>query len=318
MRKIAARTVVVASVMLAAVACGYDGSATFNADGSVTVGLQFLFPKSMMQGSSSTSVSGMTPADIAKANATLASKYPGAKVARVEEGTEVGVRITVPFKTEKDAFAFLTQPTTLNPAATTSGAGTGVDLSNTGGLFSSATHTTSGQSDTYTFKTLPPAQPSSAPSQSPITADDLASIFSVTFSLTVPHEITSASGALFTLDRKTAIWKLSLAQAQTLTATTGPSTTAVGFASSNAQAQSPALLGGIGLAAVAIGFIIGLFGPWRRLFGQGVVPAPAPAADLAAFAPTPQPPVEAEPVAAPSSWTGPPAGTPPPTSGTGS
>jgi hypothetical protein len=303
--------------MLAAVACGYDASATFNADGSVTVGLQFLFPKSMMQGSSSTSVSGMTPADIAKANATLASKYPGAKVARVEEGTEVGVRITVPFKTEKDAFAFLTQPTTLNQAGTTSGAGTGVDLSNTGGLFSSATHTTSGQSDTYTFKTLPPSQPSSAPSQSPITADDLASIFSVTFSLTVPHEITSATGALFTLDRKTAIWKLSLAQAQTLTATTGPSTTVVGFAANSAQVQSPALIGGVGLAAIAIGFIIGMFGPWRRLFGQRVVPAPAPAADLAAFAASP-PPVEAEPAAAPSSWSGPPAGTPPPTSGPGS
>jgi len=302
--------------MLAVVACGYDASATFNADGSVTVGLQFLFPKSMMQGSSSTSVSGMTPADIAKANATLASKYPGAKVARVEEGTEVGVRITVPFKTEKDAFAFLTQPTTLNPAGTTSGAGTGVDLSNTGGLFSSATHTTSGQSDTYTFKTLPPAQPSSAPSQSPITADDLASIFSVTFSLTVPHEITSATGALFTLDRKTAIWKLSLAQAQTLTATTGPGTPVVGFAANSAQVQSPALIGGVGLAAIAIGFIIGMFGPWRRLFGQRVVPAPAPAADLAAFAASP-PPVEAEPAAAPSSWSGPPAGTPPPTSGPG-
>ena len=165
-----------------------------------------------MQGSSSTSVSGTTPADIAKANATLASKYPGAKVARVEEGTEVGVRITVPFKTEKDAFAFLTTPTTLNPSGATSGAGTGA---------------------------------------------------------------------------------------------------------SNAQALSPALVGGVGLAAIAIGFIIGLFGPWRRMFGQGVVPAPAPAADLAAFAPTPQPSAEAEPVAAPSSWTGPPAGTPPPTSGPG-
>lgn len=303
--------------MLAAVACGYSASATFNADGSVTVGLKFLFPKSMMQGSSSTSVSGMTPADITKADAALGSKYPGAKVTSIEEGTEVGVLITVPFRTEKDAFAYLTTPTTLNPAGATSGAATGLDLSNTGGLFSSASHTTSGQSDTYTFKTLPPAQPSAAPAQSPITADDLASIFTVTFSLTVPHEITSAPGALFTLDRKTAIWKLSLAQAQTLTAITGPSTTVVGFAANSAQAQSPALIAGVGLAAIAFGFIIGMFGPWRRLFGLGVVPAPAPAADLAAFAPTPQAPAEAEPVAAPNSWTGPPAGTPPPTSGPG-
>ena len=45
-------------------------------------------------------------------------------------------------------------------------------------------------------------------------------MFTVTFALTVPHAITSAPGALFSLDRKTATWKLSWLHAQTLTATT--------------------------------------------------------------------------------------------------
>ena len=311
MQKLAARTVVLASIVLAAIACGYDASTTFNADGSVAVGLKLLFPKALMQGSSGTSLSGMTPADISKANASLGAKYPGAKVTRVDEGTDAGVLITVPFKTEKDAFAFLTAPTKLNPAGAATGSGASVDLSNTGGLFSSATHTTSAQSDTYTFKTQPPP-PASPDPQSPIPADELASIFSVTFSLTVPHEITSAPGALFTLDRKTAIWKLSLTQPQTLTATTAPSASTVGFAANSAQAQSPALIVGVGLAAIAIGFVVGMFGPWRQLFGRAKVPAPAPASDLAVFNPTPHGPAEGEAVTAPSSWAGPPAGTPPP------
>ena len=82
-------------------------------------------------------------------------------------------------------------------------------MGNTGGLFVSATHTTSGQADTYTFKTQ--AQPTASPSpgSQPNPADDLSAI-NRTFSLTVPHEITSAPGALFTQDRKTAVWELSL------------------------------------------------------------------------------------------------------------
>ena len=216
--KAAARTLVIGAVLLAAVACGYDTSASFNADGSVNVGLKFLFPTSLMQGSTSGSVSGFSPADITKANAGLAKKYPGAKVSLVTEGDESGAAVTIPFKTEKDAFAFLTTPSKLNAAGATSGSSS-IDLSNTGGLFASATHTTNGNNDTYTFKSQPPpaASPAAGSSSSPISADQFASIFSVTFSLAVPHEITSAPNALFTLDRKTAIWKMSLTTAQTLT-----------------------------------------------------------------------------------------------------
>ena len=45
-----AKALLVASVLLVAAGCGYDTSATFNPDGSVTVGMKFLFPKSLMQG----------------------------------------------------------------------------------------------------------------------------------------------------------------------------------------------------------------------------------------------------------------------------
>src|ERR1700674_5026937 len=152
-----ARTVLIGAVLLAAAACGYDSSTTFNADGSVTVGLKFLFPTSLMQAGSSGSVSGFTPAALTKANAQLAAKYPGAKVVAVTEGDESGAAITVPFKTEKDAFAFMTQPSQLKPSGAASGSSTGINLGNTGGLFASATHTTSGPADTYTFTTQPAA-----------------------------------------------------------------------------------------------------------------------------------------------------------------
>ena len=155
-----------------------DTSATFNADGSVTVGLKLLFPKALMQGSSGTTVSGFTPAEIATANTQLQKKYPGGKVALVTEGDEQGALITVPFKTEKDAFAFLTQPSTLSPSGATSGSGVGLNLSNTGGLFTAATHTTSGGNDVYTFKTAPQPVSSPTPGQQQIVTDDeIASIF---------------------------------------------------------------------------------------------------------------------------------------------
>src|SRR6202162_5052278 len=196
-----ARTLVALGALLACMACGYDTSATFSADGSVTVGLKFLFPKSLMQSGSGVSVSGLSPADITKANADLGSKYPGAKIATVTEGDESGALLTVPFKTEKDAFAFMTQPSKLSPAPS-SGAPT-INLANTGGLFLAAAHTTSGQSDTYTFTTQPQTVASPSPgSQDLLTRDVLSSVFTITFSLTVPHEITTAPGALFTQDRK--------------------------------------------------------------------------------------------------------------------
>src|SRR5256885_16454934 len=100
-----------------------DTSATFNADGSVTVGLKLLFPKALMQGSSGTTVSGFTPAEIATANRQLQKKYPGGKVPLVTEGDEQGALITAPFKTEKDPCAFLTQPATLPPPGRTSASG---------------------------------------------------------------------------------------------------------------------------------------------------------------------------------------------------
>ncbi len=305
MGRVAARAVVIVAMLLAAAACGYDVSTTFNADGTATVGLKFLFPKSLMQGNSGTSISGLSAADVAKANAELAAKYPGAKVALVTEGEESGAELTIPFKSEKDAFAFLTQPSQLSPAGAASGVGSSINLANTGGLFASAGHQTSGQNDTYTFKTQP--QPLASPSPGdPLGPDVLSSIFSVTFTLTVPHEITSAPDALFTLDRKTAIWKLSLTTPQTLTATTGPSVVLAGLAANNPKAQSPVLVIGIVVVAVAFGLVVGMLAPWRRRLSPAVVPAVAPAD----FATPAGEPAEAAPSSTPP---GPPPDAPPPT-----
>jgi hypothetical protein len=291
--------------MLAAAGCGYDTSASFNADGSVTVGLKFLFPKSFMQGSNGTSVTGLSPSDIAAANSKLQTKYPGGKVTKVTEGDESGALLTIPFKTEKEAFAFLTQPSTLTPSGASSGSGIGLNLSNTGGLFTAATHTTSGSIDTYTFKTTPPPMASPTPGQQQIITDDeIASIFVITFSLTVPHVITSAPGALFTLDRKTAIWKLSWTKPQTLTATTGSD---AGLVASVSPLQDSRLIIAVGFIAIAVGFLLGILMARRGLLPR----APHPAA-------VPQPMGQAmvQPVPhmdAPVAWPGPPPEAPPPT-----
>ena len=251
------------AVLLAAAGCSYNVGATFNVDGSVTLGLKFLLPKSLLEGGPGITVHGFSPAEIAQANAEAAKKYPGAAITTVTEGDEAGVVLTIPFKTEKDAFAFLTQPSKLNPSGVTSGGSTSIDVGNTGGIFVSAAHTTTGQTDVYTFKTQ--AQPTASPSpgQPAVGADVLESIIGFKFSLTVPREITSAPGALFTQDRKTAIWTLSLTQPQTLTATTSPSVALAGVVSDRASAQNLAALIGIGLAAVALAFFIGLVTPWR-------------------------------------------------------
>jgi hypothetical protein len=271
--------------------------------------LKFLFPKSLMQSGNGASVSGLSPADIAKANADIQKRYPGAKVTAVTEGDESGALVVVPFKTEKEAFAVLTAPSTMSPSGATSGSGVGINLSNTGGLFTSATHTTSGANDTYTFKTSPQPLPSPSPGEQQIIPDDeIASIFVITFSLTVPHVITSAPGAVFTLDRKTAMWKLSWTRAQTLTATTGPD---AGLVAATAPLQDWRLLLAVGFIAVAVGFLLGMFTPWRGLM------RPAPHASSAvSFVPEPlaapippQPPQGPDPVA----WPGPPPEAPPPT-----
>jgi hypothetical protein len=265
----------IVAVVLATAACGYDTGATFNADGTVNVSLKFLFPKTLMEGGSGTTVTGLGPADIAKANAEITSKYPGAKVTRVTEGDESGVLMAIPFKSEKAAFAFLTEPSKLTPA---SGSKANINLANTGGLFASATHTTSGQADTYTFKTQPSPQPSPSPgTQELLTADQLASIFTITFALTVPHEIASAPGALFTHDRKTAIWKLAWTKSETLTATTGPSVALAGFVSNAGSGPSPAILIALALAAIAIGFVVGQLAPWRLIRAPVAAPSEAPA-----------------------------------------
>jgi hypothetical protein len=261
--KALARMLVAGSILLAATACGIDTSATFNADGSVVVGLKFLFPKSLMNGSSGGSVSGFKPSDIAAHNAKLQAKYPGSKVALVTEGDESGAVVTIPFRTEKEAFAFLTQPSKLSPSASSSSK-VGLNLSDTGGMFANATHTKSSQSDVYTFKTLPATQPKPSPgSQEVLTQDELASIFTVTFALTVPQPIASADGALFSQDRKTAIWKLSWLHAQTLTATTsGQNTT---LAASVSSGQDLRLAVAVGFIAIAVGFLLGMFLTWRGL-----------------------------------------------------
>src|SRR5437870_12073627 len=142
-------------------------------------------------------------------------------------------------------------------------------------MFTSATHTTSGQSDTYSFKTAPTPLPTPAPGeQQMISQDEIASIFTVTFALTLPHVITSAPGALFTLDRKTAIWKLSWTQAQTLTATTGSD---AGLVANVSPLQDARLLIAVGFFAIAAGFLLGMFLTWR-----GLLPRPHPAAVVAA------------------------------------
>jgi hypothetical protein len=302
-RKLAAG-VFVAIALLITAGCGFDTSATFNADGSVTVGLKLLFPKSLMSGTSGTTVSGFTQADIANANAALRKKYPGGKVTAVTEGDETGALITVPFKTEKEAFAFLTQPSTMSPSGAASGSGVGINLSNTGGLFTSANHTTSGVNDTYTFKTAPQPLPSPSPGeQQIITDDEIASIFSITFALTVPHVITSAPGAVFTLDRKTAMWKLSWTKAQTLTATTGPDT---GPVAAVTPLQDWRLLIAVGFTAIAIGFLLGMLLTWRGLLrpAQHLVAAPAAVPTATPAPPQPDPSV---------AWPSPPSEAPPPT-----
>ncbi|HKC19943.1 MAG TPA: hypothetical protein VKE27_09970, partial [Candidatus Dormibacteraeota bacterium] len=179
----------------------------------------------------------------------------------------------VPFKTEKEAFVFLTAPSQLNPIGATSGTGVSLNLSNTGGLFTAASHTTSGGSvDTYSFTTAPQKMSSPSPgSQQVISDSEVASIFTITFSLTVPHVITSAPGALFTLDRKTAIWKLNWAKSETLTATTGAD---AGLVAALTPASDPRLTLAVGAGAIAVGvLLLGMLMPWRRM---RPVPAPVP------------------------------------------
>jgi len=240
-----------------------------------------------MNGSSGGSVSGFKPSDIAADNAKLQAKYPGSKVVLVTEGDESGALLTVPFKTEKEAFAFLTQPSKLSPAASSSSK-VGLNLSDTGGMFASATHTRSGQQDVYTFKTQPATQPSPSPgSQSVLTEDELASIFTVTFALTVPQPITAADGALFSQDHKTAVWKLSWLHAQTLTAMTGGQATAL--TANVSPAQDLKLVLAVGFLAIAVGFVGGIFLTWRGLLPrrQPVAATSPPPSDPAAAPPPP-------------------------------
>lgn len=254
-------------LLLAAAGCGYDASATFNADGSVTVGLKLLFPKDLMSGANGASISGFSPSDLSAANTKLQASYPGAKITAVSEGDETGAQVTIPFATEKDAFAFLTSPPQMTAAGATSGTGLSINLASTGGLFTSANHTAVGGVDTYTFTTAaqPPASPSPA-QQQVISNSELASVFTVTFSITVPRQITSAPGAVFTLDRKTATWKLDWTRSETLTATTGPE---VGLVAAVAPTTNDQFVGFI-VAGVLAGIAFGMLMPWRRMR-----PAPA-------------------------------------------
>ena len=264
---------VMALLLFTAAGCGYETSAVFSADGSVTIGLTLLFPKDLMSGTNGTSISGFTPTDLASANTKLQGKYPGAKIVAVTQGDESGAAITIPFKTEKAAFDFLTAPPQLTPSGATSGTGVSLNLSNTGGLFTSATHTTAGAVDTYTFKTAPQAASSPSPgSQQVISDSEIASIFSITFALTVPHEITSAPGATFTLDRKTAIWKLDWTKADTLTATTGPDT---GLVAAVTPATDTRLTVMVGVIAIAVGIVLVMLMPWRRM-RPAPIPEPPP------------------------------------------
>jgi hypothetical protein len=232
-------------------------------------------------------VSGFKPSDIAADNAKLQAKYPGSKVVLVTEGDESGALVTVPFKTEKEAFAFLTQPSKLSPTAPSSSS-VGLNLSDTGGMFASATHTRSGEQDVYTFKTQPATQPSPSPgSQNVLTEDELASIFTVTFALTVPQPITSAEGALFSQDHKTAIWKLSWLHAQTLSATTGGQAGAL--TANVSPAQDLRLVLAVGFLAIAVGFVGGIFLTWRGLLPRRQ-PAPATSQPPATQQPPPETP----------------------------
>ena len=304
---------IITAVLLLVVGCGYAASTQFNADGSVTVGLEFLFPKQLLQDTSGTggsSIQGFSAADIARANAELQKQYPGAKIEVVAEGDEDGARITIPFKNEKDAFAFLTQPSKINPVSATPGTTpSSINLSQTGGLFATAQHTSNGATDTYTFTTQAATMPTPSPdSTSSIAIDELSSVFTITFSLTLPHEITSAPGALFTLDRKTAVWKVKWTKSETFTATTSSATLA---GAKSAAATVPAL-GTTALVAVfaaVIGLVVGLQ-PWRRrpLAASPVTPAApvAPDQSLAPAAPMPAG------VHVPSSEMSPPADLPPP------
>jgi hypothetical protein len=284
--------VVATLLLLAAAGCGYDASATFNPDGSVTIGLKLLFPKDLVQGTNGASISGFTPSDMARASSQLQSQYPGAKIEAVTEGDESGALITVPFKTEKAAFDFLTMPSQLNPSGATSGSGVSLNLSNTGGLFTSVTHTKSGGADTYTFKTAAQAVATPSPgSQQVISDSEVASVFTITFSLTVPNVITSAPGAVFTLDRKTAIWKLSWTKSETLTATTGSDTGLVAAVTPAGKPLSTAVVGlTAGVLGIVLGIVLGMLMPWRRM---RPAPAPVPAEPRAAEPPTvtqPEPP----------------------------
>ncbi len=297
MVKPATRLLIVLAFLFSA-ACGYEAGATFNADGSVVISIRFLVPKALTQSGSGTTVSGLTPSDVAKSNSELQAKYPGSKVAIVTVGDESGAEVTVPFKTEKDAFSFLTQPSKLQSGLT--GSASAIDLGNTGGMFKTATHTTSGSTDTYQFTTAPQPLSSASPgSQEAQQAAEIASLITITFALTVQHEIISADGALFTQDRKTAIWKLSLTAPQTLTATTGPSSTgAIGLAANSTGGVGTAVLVGVVLVAVGLGFLGGLVVGWPR---SHLHAAPAP---VTAASP-------------PSMMAGPPADLPPPaTTGT--
>ena len=266
---------VTALFVLAAAGCGYDASATFNADGTVTVGLKLLFPKDLMDGANGASISGFTATDLSQAGAALDKKYPGATVTSVTEGDESGAAVTIPFQTEKAAFDFLTAPPQMSPSGATSGTGVSVDLSNTGGLFTAASHTTSHGVDTYSFTTA--AQPLTSPSpgsQQVISDSEIASIFTVTFSLTLPRVITSAPGAVFTFDRQTATWKLGWTRSETLTATTGPPETGLVAAVTPATDMRLATL--VGVVAIFVGVLIGMLMPWQRMRPAPVAPEETP------------------------------------------
>ena len=259
-----------AGLLLLAAACGYDASATFNPDGSVTVGLKLLFPKDLMSGANGASISGFSPSDLSAADTKLQAQYPGAKITAVTDGDETGAQVTIPFQSEQDAFAFLTSPPQITPAGATSGSGVSLNLASTGGVFTSATHKAVGGVDTYMFTTATQPTPSPSPGQQQvISQSELASVFTVTFSLTVPREITSAPGAVFTLDRKTATWKLDWTKSETLTATTGPDT---GLVAAVAPATDDRFVGFI-VAGILAGIAFGMFMPWRRM---RVAPAKPP------------------------------------------